>query len=445
MYFQSTFPPARPTVRQNTVCQRERVRLDNATSFVELPRPTDLDLMKTFRLLTSLTPLMLLASHGHAAAATGIPFYGDAPDQHHPWAIHDRNRPQPKRVEPGTFSTADQPGKPPSDAIVLFDGSEASLSNWESDTKPGEPNVPTKWVVKDGAMECVPKSGYVRTKQQFGDCHLHVEWAAPTKVQGDSQGRGNSGIFLMGVCEVQVLDNYNNPTYADGFAASVYGVNPPLANALRPPGEFQVIDIVFRRPVYRDGKVIDPGYVTVFCNGVLVQDHTPLEGPTGHLRRPTPAAFPAKGPLKLQDHGNPVRFRNIWYRELPPRSIEGGTDGILTAEATLAKRKETAASIRADATKLEPQSTEHMLRLAESLVYENEPTAARRFDELAGKYVAAVQALPSADLEARKDEIIRVTRAFQYLAKFKIVASDFPGIGALTRIATKQGWDERKK
>src|SRR5687767_13358815 len=249
--------------------------------------------------------LLASTSFGATPAPNVPPFYGDAPDQHHPWAIHDRNRPQPKRVEPGTFSTADQPGKPPSDAIVLFDGTEASIAKWEADTKPGEPNAPTKWVVKDGALECVPKSGYIRTKEKFGDCQLHVEWAAPKNVQGVSQGRGNSGIFLMGLAEVQVLDNYNNPTYADGFAASVYGINPPLANPLHPPGEFQVIDIIFRRPIYRGDKMVDPGYLTVFCNGVLVQDHTPLEGPGGHLRRSVPRPFPEKGPLKLQDHGNP--------------------------------------------------------------------------------------------------------------------------------------------
>jgi len=142
-----------------------------------------------------------LVSSGFAAS-TGSAFYGDAPDDHHPWAVHDHNRPQPNLVTPGSFSTQEQPGKPPSDAVILFDG--ADLSKWEADE--GE-NVPTKWVVKNGAMECVPGSGYIRTKEKIGDCQLHVEWAAPTKVQGDSQGRGNSGVFLMGLVEIQVLDN----------------------------------------------------------------------------------------------------------------------------------------------------------------------------------------------------------------------------------------------
>jgi hypothetical protein len=400
--------------------------------------------MKTRILFMTLPPL-LLATTGHGAASTGTPFYGDPPDQHHPWAIHDRNRPQPKRVEPGTFSAATQPGKPPSDAIVLFDGTPASLEKWEADTKPGEPNAPTKWIVSDGAMECVPKSGYIRTKEQFGDCQLHVEWAAPRNVEGNSQGRGNSGIFLMGLAEIQVLDNYNNPTYADGFAASVYGVNPPMANALHPPGEFQVIDIIFRRPVYRAGKVVDPGYLTVFCNGVLVQDHTPLEGPTGHLSRSMPKPFPEVGPLKLQDHGNPVRFRNIWYRPLPPRAVEGGTDGVLTAEATAAARKQIAAAIRADAVTLKGNSTAEMLRLAESLAYEKDASVVSQVEKMAESYATSVKALPGGELENRKSEILNVLRAFKYLAKWNLVNPGFAPLAVLDQIEKAQGWDKPKQ
>ena len=393
-------------------------------------------------LAITLSPLLLLASSAHGAASTGTPFYGDPPDQNHPWAIHDRNRPQPKLVQPGTVSTPDKPGQPPSDAIVLFDGTAGSLAKWEADTTTGGP---TKWIVKDGAMECVPKSGQIRTKEKFGDCQLHVEWAAPKNVQGDSQGRGNSGIFLMGLCEIQVLDNYNNPTYADGFAASVYGVNPPLANALHPPGEFQSIDIVFRRPIHQDGKLVDPGYVTVFCNGVLVQDHSRLEGPTGHLRRTAAKPFPEKGPLKLQDHGNPVRFRNIWYRELAPRAIEGGTDGVLTAEAATAKRKEIAAGIRNEAAKLRGDAPAHMLRLAESLVYEKDPATLRRVEEMAGHYTASLTSLKGDELEKKKAEILTVTRALKYLARFGVVPSSFAPIATLDRIEKTQGWDQKKK
>lgn len=293
-------------------------------------------------------------------------------------------------------------------------------------------------------MECVPKSGYVRSKAEFGDCQLHVEWAAPSQVKGDSQGRGNSGIFLLGLLEIQVLDNYDNPTYADGFAASVYGINPPLANALRPPGTYQVIDIIFRRPIYQGTTVLDPGYVTVFCNGVLMQDHTPIEGPGGHMKRTRPGPFPAKGPLKLQDHGNPVRFRNIWYRDLPPRAVEGGTDGMLSAEATTAKRRETALTLRQAAPALRHQSPEEMLQLAESLVYETHAATQQQVEQMATAYAQSVQALESAAREKKKAEITQVTRALSYLAKSGVIPATFAPLGTLNRLATAQGWDQKK-
>ena len=235
-------------------------------------------------------------------------------------------------------------------------------------------------------MECVPKSGYIRTKDKLGDIQLHVEWAAPTKVEGESQGRGNSGVFLMGLVEVQVLDNYNNPTYADGVRGFGLWRHAAYGQCVAPPGQFQVYDIVFRRPIYKDGKQLDPGYMTVFENGVLVQDHTMLEGGTGHMVRSKPGPFPDAGPLKLQDHGNPVRFRNIWYRPLPPRAIEGGTDGYLTAEATMAKRAEIAAKLRKDAEKLNNDSNPlpEMLCLAESLGLRKQSDATERAGQLAG-------------------------------------------------------------
>ena len=390
----------------------------------------------TFTVVGAYT-LLVCASQ---AAGTGSAFYGDAPDDHHPWAVHDRNRPQPKLVTPGTFSSQEVPGKPPSDAIVLFDGTD--LSKWEADKGTG---VPTKWVIRDGAMECVPGSGYIRTREKIGDCQLHVEWAAPTKVEGESQGRGNSGVFLMGLVEIQVLDNYDNPTYADGFAASVYGVNPPMANALRPPGQFQSYDIVFRRPIYEGGQVVDPGYVTVFENGVLVQDHTMLEGATGHMGRSKPGAMPEAGPLKLQDHGNPVRYRNIWYRSLPPRAVEGGTDGYLTTEATMAKRGETAAALRQQAEQL-ASSTDpvpEMLRLAESLVYENDEATSQKAAQLATQYVSDLQQLPADKLAAKKDEIKHLRDVCKYLVKFDIMPADFEPKAQLEQMIKDHNWDKK--
>jgi hypothetical protein len=383
---------------------------------------------------------VLTLSAGTYAANVGSPFYGDAPDDHHPWAVHDPNRPQPPLVTPGTFSTQEQPGKPPSDAIVLFDGTD--LSKWEADEGDG---VPTKWIIKDGAMECVPKSGYIRTKDKLGDIQLHVEWAAPTKVEGESQGRGNSGVFLMGLVEVQVLDNYNNPTYADGFAGAVYGVNPPFANALFPPGQFQAYDIVFRRPIYKDGKQLDPGYVTVFENGVLVQDNTRLEGGTGHMTRSKPGPFPEAGPLKLQDHGNPVRFRNIWYRPLPPRSIEGGTDGYLSTEATMAKRQQIAAMIRQDAEKLKDPANPvpEMLRLAESLVYDNNAETAQQAGRLARQYWADLEQLPPDKVAAKKDEVKHLRDVCNYLIRFNIIPEDAEGKVKLDELIKEHNWDKK--
>ncbi len=359
-------------------------------------------------------------------------FYGDPPDATHPWAIHDMNRPKPVVVTP-----ADKPGNPPSDAIVLFDGS--NLDKWRSAKEGGGP---AKWKVQDGYMEVVPGEGDIQTKDEFADCQLHVEWAAPTEIEGSSQGRGNSGIFLMGLCEVQVLDNHNNPSYADGYAGSVYGVNPAMANPLRPPGQFQVYDIVFRRPVFRDGKELDPGRVTVFINGVLVQDCTALEGPTGHMRRTKSAPFPAAGPLKLQDHRNPIKFRNIWYRKLPPRPIEGGTDGKLTPEATQAKRAQIAESIRADAAKMADGSKEQLLRLAESLAYQKDAATAARIAAWAKSFAAEIKALPKEKLASRKDDIRELQGVFGYLARFDILPEAAEPASDLQAIIKAQRWDK---
>jgi 3-keto-disaccharide hydrolase len=223
------------------------------------------------------------------------------------WAIHDLNRPLPPVVDPGA---AGPPEAAPSDAIVLFDGKD--LSQWQD----GQ-GAPAKWKVEGGYMEVVPKAGPARTKKGFGDCQLHVEWATPSVVSGEGQERGNSGVFLMDTYEVQVLDSYGNRTYADGQAAAIYGQYPPLINASRKPGEWQTYDIVFHRPRFgADGKLLEPARMTVFHNGVLVHDNDVLSGPTAHKARPPYKAHADKLPLSLQDHGNPVRYRNIWLREL---------------------------------------------------------------------------------------------------------------------------------
>ncbi len=223
------------------------------------------------------------------------------------WKAHDWDRPTPPVVQPGDGCL---PVPPPSDAIVLFDGT--NLDAWRS-ADGGE----SKWVIQDGVMESVPNSGYVFTEQEFGDCQLHVEWASPAKVQGSSQGRGNSGVFLMGLFEVQVLDSFENRTYADGSAGSIYGQFPPLVNVSRKPGEWQSYDIIFNRPRFdEDKRLVSPARLTVLHNGVVIQNATEPYGGTSWLVRNPYEPIPDKLPLSLQDHGNPVRYRNIWIRNL---------------------------------------------------------------------------------------------------------------------------------
>lgn len=226
-----------------------------------------------------------------------------------PWRVHDGNRPQPPVVTPGTESTQERPGQPPSDAIVLFDGTD--LSGWES-----LDGSEAKWKVENGYMEVVPKTGNIRTKEHFGDCQLHIEWAAPAEVVGEGQGRGNSGVFLMGRYEIQVLDCYNNITYPDGTTGAIYGQYPPLVNACRPPGQWQVYDIIWQAPRFDGDKLVSPAYVTVLFNGVVIHNHVALRGPTAHRVVTEYEPHEPVGPLMLQDHGDPVRFRNIWYRPL---------------------------------------------------------------------------------------------------------------------------------
>lgn len=223
------------------------------------------------------------------------------------WHVHDGLRPQPVVVTPGSFSTQEKPGAAPSDAVVLFDGT--NLDKW---TAGG--GKPAAWKIADGVATVA--RGQITTKEEFGDFQLHVEWSAPNPPKGNSQERGNSGIFLHGKYEIQVLDCYNNPSYPDGMTGSVYGQYPPLVNACMKPGEWQVYDIIFTGPRFKEGKVETPAYVTVILNGIVTQVHTEIQGPTQHQNTTHYTPYSGKGPISLQDHGNPVRYRNIWIREL---------------------------------------------------------------------------------------------------------------------------------
>ena len=227
-----------------------------------------------------------------------------------PWRVHDCERPQPRIVAPGTESTQDAPGAPPSDAVVLFDGT--GLSGWAASRDGGEAG----WKVEDGYMEVEPKTGNIQTKAELGDCQLHLEWRAPDEIKGESQGRGNSGVFMMGRYEIQVLDCYDNPTYADGTTCGLYGQWPPLVNACRRPGQWQTYDIVWEGPRFDGDTCIRPARVTVIHNGVVVHHAKELNGPTTHRNIQPYVPHPEAAPLMLQDHGDLIRFRNIWYRPL---------------------------------------------------------------------------------------------------------------------------------
>jgi len=226
------------------------------------------------------------------------------------WRVHDGDRPQPPIVTPGTSSTQEEPGRPPSDAVVLFDGKD--LSHWH-DGKGG----PARWKIGQGGMVIEPGTGVIVSKDDFGDCQLHLEWASPTPPKGRDQGRGNSGLMFFGRYEMQILDNFDNITYADGQAGAVYGQTPPLVNAARKPGEWQTYDVMFTVPRFKeDGTLESPAFVTTLLNGVLVQNHTRILGPMAFRALPNYKAHGPKGAILLQDHGNPIRFRNIWVREI---------------------------------------------------------------------------------------------------------------------------------
>ncbi len=218
-----------------------------------------------------------------------------------------------KGPQPSVMKTVPQIGElsPPSDAIILFDGSD--LSEWV-----GEKNHKAQWKIEKGYMEVVKDAGNIRTKQEFGSFQLHIEWSTPLEITGSGQDRGNSGVFLMSRYEVQVLDSYNNQTYPTGMAAAIYSQNPPLVNASHAPGDWQSYDIIFHRPIFKDNRVVKPATATVFQNGILVQDNFEIMGPTVFKKVPKYQVHPDKQPIMLQEHENPVRFRNIWIRELKP-------------------------------------------------------------------------------------------------------------------------------
>jgi hypothetical protein len=237
--------------------------------------------------------------------------YNDTPQlPNQLWKVHDMARPRPPKLNP---PPAPVTTPPPADAIVLFNGTD--LSQWVSMTRQGQ--QPPKWKVENGYLEITPQGGRLATKEKFGDVQLHIEWMIPVNTPGQGQGKGNSGVELMGRYEVQVLESRDNETYADGQAASIYGQWPPMVNASRPAGEWNSYDIVFEAPKFEGEKLVKPAYLTVFHNGVMVHNRQEIIGRAVHRRVATYAPHAAEEPFTLQDHGNPVRFRNIWIRRLP--------------------------------------------------------------------------------------------------------------------------------
>jgi hypothetical protein len=255
--------------------------------------------------LAALVVLLAGSVAGQQAPAPAPVGYDDTPMQPNgKWKVHDANRPQPTVVAPGPAPATPLP--PPADATVLI-GTKDDLSAWTMTD-----GSPVTWPMKNGVAQT--GKGIIRTKAEFTDFQLHVEFATPSEVKGDSQGRGNSGVFLLGKFEIQVLDSYHNRTYADGSASAMYGQYPPLVNASRPPGEWQTYDIAFTAPRFKGTTLDKPAIVTVLHNGVLVHNATAFWGPTAHKKIDPYTPDTAKGPIALQDHGNPVRYRNVWIR-----------------------------------------------------------------------------------------------------------------------------------
>lgn len=261
--------------------------------------------------LLALVPAAVLAAAG-SAIASEYSVFNQHPDPTRTadgaWKVNDLARPWPPRAAPKPWTELAEAAKPPAGAIILFDGS--SLDAW---------NVPHPWQIKEGVLQVNPVNLSLVSKESFGTCQLHLEWRTPTQPSRKSgQLRGNSGVFLMSNYEIQILDTYENKTYPDGMAGALYGIKPPDFDALRPPGEWQAYDILFKRPIFDDaGKMTSPAHVTIMVNGIVVQKNAPFSGPTSHKKRQPYKKHADALPLMLQNHHDAVEFRNIWVRPLP--------------------------------------------------------------------------------------------------------------------------------
>ena len=373
---------------------------------------------------------VLLSAAASAAAFAGLECQG--PDATHAWAIHDLNRPNPTKVDAPE-------GKPPSDAVVLFDGTEQSMQdNWCDRS-----GKPSKWVVADGELRCAPGSGSIRTKRSFADCQLHLEWKAPVPAHGLGQGRGNSGVFLMGGYEIQVLDSYltdpskspnPNPNYADGQAAAIYAQNPPMVNPARPEGVWQTYDIIFHAPVWDGNRLVKGPTATVLFNGVLVQDNWEFEGSTLNLERRPVSKGGKAYPISLQDHGNPVPYRNIWIREIPSvyaNTTHGGPG--VKAEDVTALREQTAAKLFARIDKnADPDKA--LNAALEVVTYSKKPEYVALFRRAADAYVAMVSAWDEAAVRKNARQLRNWNRRCQVQVRGGALEKDDPLVVAIDKI-----------
>lgn len=366
------------------------------------------------------------------ACAAILPFAASAdilgalPDDTHAWAVHDPNRPRPPVVRVGT-------GGVPSDALVLWDGAESTYrANWRSSKNAGDPAT---WKV-DGA-DLVSCGGSIETVRAFGDCQLHVEWCAP---DDENPQHGNSGVYLMGLYEIQIINSHEKAPgkyheiirSADEQAGSIYGQKPPLVNPIRRPGEWNVYDIVFHRPL-RDakGRLLRPATVTVLFNGVLVQDGRAIEGPTQYCDRATDGPNPAKGPLRLQDHDGNVRFRNVWIRELSVPEEEDRISGTSVADrsAVAAQRERTARALLAELEGL-TNGHERLVRALEMLTYSTAEPFLKAATRIADAEAAA---LPELDIPTRAKRVSELTWYFDRMQKGGCLPTGWRLVDALAR------------
>ena len=379
--------------------------------------------------------ILSLAAALAAGSAVAAGVYGDVPDAKHAWAVHDWNRPKPHKVEPAAYV---QTGAP-SDAIVLFDGTRESFErNWCDDK-----GNPSQWKLgTEGDFYCVAgwkNGGGVRTRAEFGDCQLHIEFRHDPDVTDGGKGpqmRGNSGVFLMGTKtghEVQVLESYYTSAqlqgkegfvdnYADGQAGAIYAETPPLVNPQRKPGEWQVYDIIFHQPVWDGSRLVHPGSLTVLFNGVLVQDHWEMEGITTHARRKPLVPHATKGPLSLQDHGCVVHFRNIWYRPLRSR-WDNLTHSMMSAneDAVMALRRQTAATLFARLEKPLAPTVSNMLAMAEVISYAKEGEYATTWKNLANEFHGVLDRMTDKEWKENRPALIKLRNSLDTLIRGGVV------------------------